>query len=134
MNHQQNRERRSSDPAKPNAGCEIGIGRDEPEHDGNGDQGINTGPLYRATHPRGAMRVAITDAANPMSPEPDRQNRNPEDMAYIEGANGDGSARSLAGHAVVVAKCHPLRTEMVGAVNQEHGDWSSFVEERAAVY
>lgn len=63
-----------------------------------------------------------------MPPETDGQDGDPEDVSDIEGAYGDGAARAVARHAVVIAKGHPLWPEMVGAVNQKHGDSSKNVQ------
>lgn len=57
-----------------------------------------------------------------MLPESDRDKRNPENVAYVERARGDGPPRRVTGKAVVVAKRNPLRPEVVYAVDDEHSD------------
>jgi len=59
-----------------------------------------------------------------MFPKADWENRDPEDVPDIESPNGDGSASGAAREAVIVTKGDALRPEMVGAVNDEHGDSS----------
>ncbi len=57
-----------------------------------------------------------------MLPEANGQNRHPEDMSDIEGADCDRTPRGLARETVVIAERDALRPEMVGAVNDEHGN------------
>jgi hypothetical protein len=56
-----------------------------------------------------------------MSPKAYRQNRNPENVSYIEGPDGNGSAGRLAGKTVVIAKRNPFGPKMESAANDEHG-------------
>ena len=59
--------------------------------------------------------------ALPVLPEADREDRDPEDVPDIESADRDGSAGRLAAEAIVVAKANLLRSEMVGAIDDEDG-------------
>jgi hypothetical protein len=134
-NHQNNRRGGRGDAAEPTAERELRVWRDHPENDRNGDKAVDASPLDGAAHLRSDAGISIADAADPVSPETDGQNGDPENVSHIEGPYRDGAARAIARYAVVIAKGHPLWPEMVGAVNQEHGDSSNrFVEERAAVY
>ena len=121
-NHEHDSCGRRGNAAEPTAHGEFRIGRYHPKDDRNSDQAVDAGPLDGAAHSRSDAGISIAYAANPVPPETDGQNGNPEDVSDVEGANRDGAPRSIARHAVVIAKGDPLWPEMVGAVNQEHGD------------
>ena len=78
IDQQYNCRGRCSDTAEPTADGKFRIRRDYPKDDRNGDQCIDAGPFYGFSHSRSAVRVPIAYATNPMPPEADRQNRDPE--------------------------------------------------------
>ena len=113
---------KSSNPADHR---KAGINRKRPERDRGADQRTQCSPPKIAPRFRILMRFAAAGAAYPVSPKADGQNRNPVDVSDIEAADGDGSARSPARDAVVIAKRNSLRSEMVGAANDKHLDSSN---------
>jgi hypothetical protein len=68
------------------------------------------------------MRLAPALAALPMSPESNGKKRNSENVPHVERAHRYCAPLVAASHAVVIAKCNPLRPEMVSAPNNEHDD------------
>src|ERR1035437_7213148 len=74
------------------------------------------------------MGIMAAQCAFPVLPKAHRQDRDPEDVPHIEGPDGDGAARRAARKAVVIAKRNLLWPEMVGAVNDKHGDSAEAVQ------
>ena len=72
------------------------------------------------------MNVRQTAAIRtvPAFVESKRQDRNPEQVPSVEGANLHGTAGLCAGEAVVIAKSDALRSEIVDAVKDEQGQFS----------
>jgi hypothetical protein len=68
------------------------------------------------------MGIMSALGARPVPPVADGQNWDPENVSDIKRAHGNRTTRHPAAQAVVVTKCNPLRPEMVGTVNDEHGD------------
>jgi hypothetical protein len=66
------------------------------------------------------MWFAFAFDTSPMLPKTYWKDRNPENVAYVEGAYRNGSTRCPAREAVVVAEANDFGPEMVRAVNQEH--------------
>jgi len=113
---------KSSNPADDR---KAGINGKRPERDRGADQRTQCSPPEIAPHFRILMRFPAACAAYPVSPIAYGQNRDPVDVSYIERAEGDGSARSPAGYAVVIPKRNSLGPEMVGAANDQHLDSSN---------
>ncbi len=131
VHKKQNRRRRCGDSEDPTDGPEISDGRDFPQHHRSADQDNQSRPFEGSASPRVDVRITITGRALPVFPEAHGQDWDPEDVPHIEGAESNGSARRLAREAVVIAESNPLRPEMVGAVNDEHG---GFARGCSAVY
>jgi hypothetical protein len=74
------------------------------------------------------MGVCAAPQATPVFPKPDRQNGNPENVPYVEGASRDRATGCLAGQTIVIAKCNRFRPEMIGpSVDQHSAGDSSLV-------
>ncbi len=67
------------------------------------------------------VRLTATNGTVPSFVESERQDRNPEQVPSVEGANLQGTARLRAGEAVVIAKGDALGAESVDAVEDEQG-------------
>jgi len=124
VHKKQNCRRRGGDSEDPTDGPEISVGRDFPQHQRSADQDNQSRPFEASASPRVAVGIATARGALPVFPKTDGQDRDPEDVSHIKGAEGDRSARRLAGEAVVVAEGNALRPEMVGAVDDEHGGFA----------
>src|ERR1700680_4225651 len=125
-NEKKNRSHRRDDPNHPTDPRKRRLNRHRPEDNGTGNQRIKRGPLKQAASSR--VRFAATFAAHPVSPKTNGQNWNPVEVSYIEAAYGDGSSRSVAREAVIIAKRNWLLSVIIGAANDAHGDLSKAIQ------
>lgn len=95
--------------------------RHTPEGCSKYHQNDQTIPFKPAARSEVDMRKPVAVCTNPTLVEAERQQRNSENMQSIESANLRGTPRLRAGKAVVVATRHPLRAEMIQAMNDKQG-------------
>jgi len=119
MHQQQGCSRRSPNAKNPAEGI-VPTNRSQPEHDREQKQAPETHPFKRAASSYVNMRIATALAAFPVFPVANRQDRDPEHMANVEGSHCPRPARLVATQTVVIAKPNPLRPEMVSTINDEH--------------
>ena len=127
IHEKQNSSCREGDAEDPGDRAQIHIARDGPHGPRKGNRANQAQPFEDPANLRVGMRRLTTHLALPSFPKADRQNGDPEDVPHIEGPDGDGPARRFAPEAIVIAKCHSLWPETVGAAYEEHGDWSRAV-------
>jgi hypothetical protein len=105
----------------PVKGRRVRIERSGPKDKRNQDEADEADPLEGMASLRIGLGIAMAHSAFPVLQKADREDRDPEDVPDIESADRDGSAGRLAAEAIVVAKANLLRSEMVGAIDDEDG-------------
>jgi hypothetical protein len=107
-------------PNNSHAFCIFRSDRCRPENHPNTKQYHQSCPLERPASIGIYVWFSTARSAPPMFPQPDGQNGNPEDVAYIKRSERDRPPPFPAVKAVVIAKCDSLRPKMVSAVNEKH--------------
>ncbi len=120
MHQREDRSQGRENPENPTELNGVRFNGNEPENNAEKKKNEQSKPLKRAPGTWLNLRLFATTRADPFFLETERYEGNPENVDGVKRTNLYGTAGSLAGETIVVAKRNALLMEMIYAVDNEH--------------